>query len=103
MDEPLSALDAFTRRRLQQEVSDIISASGKTTVLVTHEVDEAVFFSDRIVVMDTNPGRIREVIKVPLDRPRRHSDLIGNHVVAGLRDEILELILGPQLEGRNRA
>lgn len=99
MDEPLSALDAFTRRRLQQDISDIISSSGKTTVLVTHEVDEAIFFSDRIVVLDTNPGRIRSIIEVPIPRPRRHSELLGNNEVATLRDEILELILGAPAEG----
>jgi len=94
MDEPLSALDAFTRRRLQQEIADIISASGATTVLVTHDVDEAIFFSDRIVVMGAAPGSIREVIDVPLRRPRRHADLLGNLEVAALRDRVLGLVLG---------
>ncbi len=94
MDEPLSALDAFTRRRLQQEIGDIIAASGATTVLVTHEVDEAIFFSDRIVVMGIAPGSIREVIDVPLPRPRRHVDLLGNSVVAEIRDHVLGIILG---------
>lgn len=93
MDEPLSALDAFTRRRLQQDIGDIISSIGATTVLVTHDVDEAIFFSDRIVVMGTVPGSIREVIDVPLPRPRRHADLLGDLAVAGLRDHILEIIL----------
>jgi len=94
MDEPLSALDAFTRRQLQQDIADIILATGATTVLVTHEVDEAIFFSDRIVVMGTAPGRVREVIEVPLPRPRRHADLLGNPVVAALRDRVLSLVLG---------
>jgi len=94
MDEPLSALDAFTRRQLQQDIADIILATGATTVLVTHEVDEAIFFSDRIVVMGTAPGRIREIIDVPLPRPRRHADLLGNPVVASLRDRVLSLVLG---------
>lgn len=94
MDEPLSALDAFTRRRLQQEISGIIGSSGQTTVLVTHEVDEAIFFSDRIVVMESNPGRIRSIIEVPLERPRSHTELLGNPTVAKLRDQVFELILG---------
>lgn len=94
MDEPLSALDAFTRRRLQQEIADIISSTRATTVLVTHDVDEAIFFSDRVVVMGAAPGSIREVIEVPLPRPRRHADLLGNLAVAGLRDHILGIILG---------
>lgn len=94
MDEPLSALDAFTRRHLQQEIGDIIAASGATTVLVTHEVDEAIFFSDQIVVMGMAPGSIREVIHVPLPRPRRHADLLGNPTVAAIRDHVLALVLG---------
>src|SRR5574337_1213266 len=61
MDEPLSALDAFTRRRLQQEIGDIISSLESTTVLVTHDVDEAIFFSDRILVMGSAPGSVRDV------------------------------------------
>ena len=94
MDEPLSALDAFTRRRLQQDIGGIIAASGATTVLVTHEVDEAIFFSDRIVVMGVAPGSIREVIDVPLPRPRSHADLLGNPVVASIRDHVLGIVLG---------
>ncbi len=94
MDEPLSALDAFTRRRLQQDIADIISASGATTVLVTHDVDEAIFFSDRIVVMGAAPGSIREVIDVPLRRPRRPAGILGNPEVAALRDLVLGLVLG---------
>jgi ABC-type nitrate/sulfonate/bicarbonate transport system ATPase subunit len=94
MDEPLSALDAFTRRQLQQDIAEIIFTTRATTVLVTHEVDEAIFFSDRIVVMATSPGRVNEVIDVPLPRPRRHSDLIGNPTVAALRDRVLGIVLG---------
>lgn len=94
MDEPLSALDAFTRRRLQQDIGDIISSASATTVLVTHDVDEAIFFSDRIIVMGTPPVSIREVVDVPLPRPRRHADLLQNPVVAGIRDHVLGTILG---------
>lgn len=94
MDEPLSALDAFTRRRLQQEIAAIIASTGTTTVLVTHDVDEAVFFSDRIVVMGTSPGSVHEIVDVPLAKPRNHADLLGNPVVAELRDRVLKLILG---------
>jgi NitT/TauT family transport system ATP-binding protein len=93
MDEPLSALDAFTRRRLQQEIASIIEASGATTVLVTHDVDEAVFFSDRIIVMGTSPGRVKETLNVDLDKPRTHAALIGNPKVAEIRDHVLQLVL----------
>jgi ABC-type nitrate/sulfonate/bicarbonate transport system ATPase subunit len=94
MDEPLSALDAFTRRRLQEDIAEIIGAIGSTTILVTHDVDEAVFFSDRIVVMGTSPGSVREIVTVPLERPRRHADLVGNAEAAKVRDHVLSLVLG---------
>jgi ABC-type nitrate/sulfonate/bicarbonate transport system ATPase subunit len=94
MDEPLSALDAFTRRRLQEDIATIINAIGATTILVTHDVDEAVFFSDRIVVMGTSPGSVREIVNVPLERPRRHADVVGNAEAAKVRDHVLSLVLG---------
>jgi ABC-type nitrate/sulfonate/bicarbonate transport system ATPase subunit len=93
MDEPLSALDAFTRRRLQQDIGDIIARLNATTVLVTHDVDEAIFFSDRIMVMGTAPGTIREVIEVPLPRPRRHAELLGHPVATQVRDRVLGAVL----------
>jgi NitT/TauT family transport system ATP-binding protein len=93
MDEPLSALDAFTRRRLQEDIAGILGATGTTTILVTHEVDEAVFFSDRIVVMSTSPGSVREIVNVPLERPRHHADIIGNAEAAKVRDHVLSLVL----------
>jgi ABC-type nitrate/sulfonate/bicarbonate transport system ATPase subunit len=96
MDEPLSALDAFTRRRLQQDIGQIIARLQATTVLVTHDVDEAIFMSDRIIVMGSSPGFIREALDVPLPRPRRHADLIGDSRVAELRDRVLALVLGTE-------
>src|SRR5579871_4357617 len=94
MDEPLSALDALTRRRLQEDIAAIVGRIRATTVLVTHDVDEAIFFSDRIFVMGAAPGSIREVIDVPLPRPRRHVDLLNHAEVAQLRDRVLGTILG---------
>ncbi|MFI5610839.1 ABC transporter ATP-binding protein [Amycolatopsis sp. NPDC051903] len=94
MDEPLSALDAFTRRRLQQDIATIIQGIGATTVLVTHDVDEAVFFSDRIVVMGTSPGSVRDVVEVPFPKPRTHAELLGDPEVAKLRDHVLGIVLG---------
>jgi ABC-type nitrate/sulfonate/bicarbonate transport system ATPase subunit len=93
MDEPLSALDAFTRRRLQEDIAGILGATGTTTILVTHDVDEAVFFSDRIVVMGASPGSVREIVNVPLGRPRHHADIIGNPEAAKIRDHVLGLVL----------
>jgi NitT/TauT family transport system ATP-binding protein len=93
MDEPLSALDAFTRRRLQEDIAGILGATGTTTILVTHDVDEAVFFSDRIVVMGASPGSVREIVSVPLERPRHHAEIIGNPEAAKVRDHVLSLVL----------
>lgn len=89
MDEPLGALDAFTRMRIQQELASIIDRTGSTTVFVTHDVDEAVFFADRIIVMATMPGRVAEVINVPMPRPRVRAEMFGDPEVARIRDEVL--------------
>lgn len=88
LDEPLGALDAFTRMRMQDEVLRLWVARGTTMVLVTHDIDEAIYMSDRIVIMTPRPGRIEHSIQVPLERPRHrnHPDFLR------LRGEILELL-----------
>jgi ABC-type nitrate/sulfonate/bicarbonate transport system ATPase subunit len=70
LDEPLGALDAFTRMRMQDEVLRLWNARGTTMVVVTHDIDEAIYMSDRIVVMTPRPGRVERVIEIGLDRPR---------------------------------
>jgi len=76
MDEPFGALDAHTRRRLQNDLLGIWERDRKTVLFVTHSVDEAVFLSDKVVVMTRSPGRIKTVIDIDLPRPRRRSDLL---------------------------
>ena len=76
MDEPFGALDAHTRTRLQNDLLNIWERDRKTVLFVTHSVDEAVFLSDRVVVMTRSPGRIKKVIDIDLPRPRRRSDLL---------------------------
>jgi NitT/TauT family transport system ATP-binding protein len=70
MDEPFGALDAMTREAMHLELQDIWLDSGKTVLFVTHSIAEAVFLSDRVIVLSSRPGRIREVVNIDLARPR---------------------------------
>ena len=70
MDEPFSALDALTREELSEELQRIQLEQPRTTVLVTHSVEEAAMLADRVVVLSPRPGRIRKIVDVPLARPR---------------------------------
>jgi ABC-type nitrate/sulfonate/bicarbonate transport system ATPase subunit len=88
LDEPLGALDAFTRMRMQDEVLRLWEARGTTMLLVTHDIDEAIYMSDRIVIMSPRPGRIERIINVPLERPRGRND----PAFLRLRAEILEML-----------
>ena len=76
MDEPFGALDAHTRTRLQNDLLNIWERDRKTVLFVTHSVDEAVFLSDRVVVMTRAPGRIKEIVEIDLPRPRRRAELL---------------------------
>jgi ABC-type nitrate/sulfonate/bicarbonate transport system ATPase subunit len=74
LDEPLGALDAFTRMRMQDEVLRLWQTRRTTMLLVTHDIDEAIYMSDRIVIMTQRPGRIERTISITLGRPRDRSD-----------------------------
>ncbi|MEA3211021.1 MAG: sulfonate transport system ATP-binding protein [Chthoniobacter sp.] len=88
LDEPLGALDAFTRMRMQDEVLRLWQARRTTMLLVTHDIDEAIYMCDRIVIMTPRPGRIERTIVVDLDRPRQRS----SPEFLRLRGDILELL-----------
>jgi len=88
LDEPLGALDAFTRMRMQDEVLRLWQARRTTMLLVTHDIDEAIYMSDRIVIMTPSPGRIDQTIVVALHRPRQRS----SPEFLRLRADILELL-----------
>jgi len=74
LDEPFSALDAFTRTALQEEVPALCAARNITMVIVTHDIDEAITMADRVLIMSQNPGRIVSELKVDLPWPRRSND-----------------------------
>jgi NitT/TauT family transport system ATP-binding protein len=76
MDEPFGALDAHTRTRLQNDLLNIWERDRKTVLFVTHSVEEAVFLSDKVVVMTRSPGSIKTVIDIELPRPRRRAELL---------------------------
>ena len=88
LDEPLGALDAFTRMKLQDEVLRLWEDRGTTILLVTHDIDEAIYMSDRIVIMTPRPGRVEQVISVDLERPRQRN----SPEFLKLRSDILELL-----------
>ncbi|MFE4711447.1 MULTISPECIES: ABC transporter ATP-binding protein [unclassified Paenibacillus] len=70
LDEPFGALDAFTRNHMQEALLDIWRSNRTTMLLVTHDIDEAIFLADRIVVMQSKPGRVKEIIPINLQHPR---------------------------------
>jgi NitT/TauT family transport system ATP-binding protein len=88
MDEPFGALDAQTRNMLQTELLEIWEKTKKTVIFITHSVDEAVFLSDRIVVLTPRPGRICQVVPIDLPRPRDRTSI----EFAQVRRHILDLI-----------
>jgi NitT/TauT family transport system ATP-binding protein len=97
MDEPFSALDAQTREVLQAELLRIHAETGKTTLFVTHDLDEALYLSDRIVVLVANPGRVKKIIEVPFAHPRPPlPELRGDHQFQKIRAEMWELIRGEE-------
>ncbi|WP_343665965.1 ABC transporter ATP-binding protein [Enterobacter sp.] len=75
LDEPFGALDALTRHTLQQELLHLHQREGTTTLLVTHDVEEAVALADRMVVLSPRPGRIRDVVSLALPHPRQRDDV----------------------------
>jgi len=76
MDEPFGALDAHTRTRLQNDLLTIWERDRKTVLFVTHSVEEAVFLSDKVVMMTRSPGRIGDIVDIDLPRPRRRTELL---------------------------
>jgi len=91
MDEPFGALDALTRELMQELLLGIWEKKPHTVVFITHDVEEAVFLADRVVVMGAQPGRVREIIEVDLPRPRS-AETRNDSRLAHLRAEISAII-----------
>jgi NitT/TauT family transport system ATP-binding protein len=92
MDEPFGSLDALTREKMNAELQRIWLASGKTVVLITHSIDEAVFLGDRVIVMSPRPGRIIRELTVNLPRPRVAAETFGHPEHVRLAREIRVLL-----------
>ena len=93
MDEPFGAIDAKNRTILQELLLELWEGATprKTVVFVTHDIDEAILLSDKIVMMTANPGRVYRELKVPFDRPRNRSELVQTGEYNKFRNNLLSL------------
>lgn len=99
MDEPFGALDALTRASLQDELNGVMAKTGATVVMVTHDVDEAVLLSDRIVMMTNGPAAtIGEILQVKLERPRDRLSLAEDKLFGEYRAAVLDFLYRKQLK-----
>ncbi|MDB5105614.1 MAG: Bacitracin transporter ATP-binding protein [Fibrobacteres bacterium] len=95
LDEPFGALDALTRGSMQDELTTIWEKNRKTVMMITHDVDEAVFLSDRIVLMSNGPAAvIAKVVDVPIARPRTREALLEDSQYLEIRKELLHYLIG---------
>jgi nitrate/nitrite transport system ATP-binding protein len=104
MDEPFGALDALTRAHLQDELLRIVAQTGSTVVMVTHDVDEAVLLSDRIVMMTNGPAAtIGDIVQVRLARPRDRVELAHDALYIEYRTRVLEFLYHRQARPHREA
>jgi nitrate/nitrite transport system ATP-binding protein len=93
LDEPFGALDALTRGNLQQQLMEVCQESGLTAVMVTHDVDEALLLSDRVVMLSNGPAaRIGRILEVPLPRPRERLEVMNHPDYYHLRAELIHFL-----------
>lgn len=93
LDEPFGMLDSLTRYELQQVLIDLWSQDQKTALMVTHDVDEALFLSDRVVMMTSGPNaRVGDVVTVPFARPRRREEVLDHPEYDGLRERLIDFL-----------
>jgi nitrate/nitrite transport system ATP-binding protein len=94
MDEPFSALDALTRGTLQDEVRRICQETGQTTFMITHDVDEAIYLADKIVLMTNGPGAVMaEVVENPLPRDRQRVEIHKHPLYYAVRNHIIDFLV----------
>lgn len=98
MDEPFASIDAQTRMKLQEDLTRIWEERKPTIFFVTHDVEEAIFLSDRVIVLSSRPSVVTEVVDVQISRPRKWKDLVGNESFHKLRRHILSLLGGVQID-----
>lgn len=95
LDEPFGMLDSLTRFELQQVLIDLWTKDQKTALMVTHDVDEALFLSDRVVMMTTGPNaHVGEIVEIPFARPRRREDVLDHPDYDRLRNRLLDFLEG---------
>src|SRR4051812_9358780 len=92
LDEPFGALDSITRAQMQEWLADALETEPRTVVLVTHDVEEALFLADRVAVMSPRPGRIVAELEVPLARPRPRRETVTSAEFAELRERAMEAL-----------
>ena len=90
LDEPFGALDAITRMNMQDEILNVWRDTEKTMLLVTHDIDEAIYLSDRIIVLSSRPGRVKKVFDVNLSRPRQRTSLSFSELRREIYKEFIE-------------
>jgi len=92
LDEPFAAVDAQTRITLQEELLRISTVTNRTIMFITHNVDEAVFLGDRVVVMSPRPGRIKTIVDVPIPRAERSFETMALPEMVALHERVLQLV-----------
>lgn len=99
MDEPFGAIDAQTRELMQEELMRLWDEAHRTVIFVTHDLDEAVMLADRVLLLSTGPGRVRESVPVDLPRPRWEYDVRANERFADIRGHLWSALRGDLLTG----